>query len=116
TPLRLQTSDFARGHAPSLSVFGRLAPGATLRAAQTQLNAIEARLAAVYPESHQYIQPRVLPYTRSFLDSPQVAWALHLAQLLVSMLVVVIGTNVAILIYARTATRAGEIAVRNALG
>ncbi|HEX5438262.1 MAG TPA: ABC transporter permease, partial [Gemmatimonadaceae bacterium] len=116
TPLRLDPSDFERGRAPSLDVFGRLAPTATLQDAQIQLNAIGARLTAAYPESHEHVQPRVLPYTRSFLDGPQVAWMLHLAELLVSLLLVVIGTNVAILVYARTATRTGEIAVRSALG
>lgn len=37
-------------------------------------------------------------------------------QLLITMLVVVVGVNVAILVYARTATRQLEIAVRTALG
>jgi predicted permease len=50
------------------------------------------------------------------IEQPQVAWALYLGQVLVTMLLVVIGTNVAILVYARTASRIGEIAVRTALG
>lgn len=116
TPLRLDPSDFERGHAPALEVFGRLAPGATLQDAQTQLSAIGSRLATTYPESHQYIRPWVVPYARSVLDSPQVTGYLQLAPLLVSILLVVIGANVAILVYARTATRMGEITVRNALG
>jgi hypothetical protein len=115
-PLRLDPSRYERGDAPALVVFGRLAPAATLHDAQTQLNAIDARLAATYPESHQYIRSRVLPYARAFLDSPQVAWLLRVAQLLVGLLLVVIGTNVAVLVYARTATRTSEIAVRSALG
>jgi hypothetical protein len=116
TPLRLDPSDYQRGHAPALEAFGRLAPGATLQDAQTQAIAIGARLAAVYPESHRYIHPMVVPYAHAFFGSPQAGWQLRLGQLLVTMLLVVIGTNVAILVYARTATRAGEIAVRSALG
>ncbi len=116
TPLRLDPLDFARGHAPSIDVFGRLAPGASLNDAQTQLTTIGQRLAADFPESHQHIRPRVLPYPRSFIDSPEMAWVFHFVQLVVTMLLVVVGTNVAILVYARTTTRMGEITVRSALG
>jgi predicted permease len=116
TPLRLNPSDYARGDAPDIDVFGRLAATATLADAQTQLTTIGQRLAATFPESHQYVQPRILPYARAFIDSPELVWVFHLIQLMVSMLLVVIGTNVAILVYARTATRMGEIAVRSALG
>ncbi len=41
---------------------------------------------------------------------------MHAAELALSLLLVVIAVNVAILVYARTAARAGEIAVRTALG
>jgi putative ABC transport system permease protein len=41
---------------------------------------------------------------------------LYTLQAMVVMLVIVIAINVAILVYARTATRAAEIAVRAALG
>ena len=116
TPLRLVPSKFERGEAPPVEVFGRLAPAATLEEAQTQLTTIGRQLAAAHPETHQHIRPRVLPYPRAFIDTPEMAWMSHLIQLLVSMLLVVIGTNVAILVYARTASRAGEIAMRTALG
>lgn len=116
TPLRLDPSRFERGKAPAIQVFGRLAPNATLEDAQTQLATIGQRLAAAYPASHERVRPRVLPYTRAFLDNPEFAWVFHLAEVLIAMILVVIGTNVAILVYARTATRTGEIAVRTALG
>jgi hypothetical protein len=115
TPLRLDPTDFAPGQAPPIDVFGRLAPSATLSDAQAQLNAIGQRLAVTSPDSHEHVRPRVIPYARSFLN-PGAAWQLHLAGILVSLLLVVIGTNAAILVYARTATRTGEIAVRSALG
>lgn len=116
TPLRLDPLDFERGQAPGIDVFGRLAPSATLDDVQTQLTMIGQRLAADHPETHQHIRPRVLPYPRAFLDSPELAWVFHLVQLLVTMLLVVVGTNVAVLVHARTTTRTGEIAVRSALG
>lgn len=116
TPMRLNPLDFGRGEAPAVQVFGRLAPGATVEQAQAQLTGIGRQLSAAHPATHEHIRPRVLPYARAFLEDPQLAWVFYLAQLSVSMILVVIGINVAILVYARTATRAGEIAVRTALG
>jgi putative ABC transport system permease protein len=116
TPLRLNPSAFERGEAPPIQVFGRLAPTATIEDARAQLTTIARRLAAAYPQSHEHVRVEVLPYALSFFDSPEMVWALHLLQLLISMLLVVIGTNVATLVYARTASRMGEIAVRTALG
>lgn len=116
TPLRLNPTDYPPGEAPSIDVFARLAQGATLGAAKRELAQIGQRLSATYPASHASIQPQVFSYTRRFLDNPGTAWLLHLAQVAVSLLLVVIGTNVAVLVYARTASRAGEMAVRTALG
>ena len=116
TPLRLNPAEYDRGQAPGVEVFGRLAATATLADAQRQLTTIGQRLATMYPDTHSRIRPRVLSYTNMFIDDPGLAWAFHLAQVLVSMLLVVIGTNVAILVYARTAGRMGEIAIRSALG
>ena len=116
TPLRLDPADYPRGDAPPIDVFGRLAPEATLEEVQAQMVTIGRRLATESPRTHEGVNPRVLPYPRVFLDAPQLVWAFHGVQLLVTMLLVVIGTNVAVLVYARTATRMGEIAVRSALG
>ncbi|MBA2572790.1 MAG: ABC transporter permease [Gemmatimonadetes bacterium] len=116
TPLRLNPPDYPQGQAPPIEVFGRLAPGATLEQAQAQLATIGQRAAAAHPETHQHIRARILPYARSFIDAPELAWVFYLVQLLVSMVLVVIAVNVAILVYARTATRMGEIAVRLSLG
>src|SRR5687768_17169910 len=90
TPLRLHPSDFERGKAPSVEVFGRLASNATIDNARTQLATIGQRLTAAYPATHEKVRPRILPYALMFIDSPELAWALHAIQLLVSMLLVVI--------------------------
>ena len=114
-PLRANPASFQPGQAPELTVFGRLAPGVTLKQAQVELEAVGERTAAAFPETHGQIRPRVLPYTSIFMDE-LTRRDLHLVQLLVSLLLVVVVVNVAVLIYARTATRRGEIAVRTALG
>ena len=62
--------------------------------------------------------PVVLPFTREHveLSDPAIVWLLRAAQLLVGALAFVVAVNLAILLYARTVTRLGEIAVRTALG
>lgn len=117
-PLRVDPSDYERGEGPGLNVFGRLAPGVTLEDAQAELTTIGQRLVAAYPDTHEQLRPRVVRYTHELagVESPMMAWILRLAQLLISMLLVVVCVNVAILVYARTVVRGGEIAVRSALG
>lgn len=114
TPLQLTPAMFEPGRAPPLEVFGRLVANATLRDAQRQLSTIGQRFAAADSATHGHVRARVVPYTQSFMEGAP--WLLHGLQVLIGALLVVIGTNVAVLVYARTASRAGEIAVRLALG
>jgi putative ABC transport system permease protein len=103
---------------PNLNVFARLAPGATLESAQAELTTIGRRIAATFPATHAQLRPQVVPYTYSFsdMDDPDNALALRIIQYMVSILLGIVCVNVAILVYARTATRHAEIAVRSALG
>jgi predicted permease len=109
-----------RGNADAVDVtiVARLTEGTTLESAQAELSAIGTGMAAAYPDTHERLRPRVLHYTRAFfdMDSPEMIWAARLWRVFVSLLLVVVAVNVAILVYARTATRTGEIAVRTALG
>lgn len=117
TPLRIEAAHHPPGSGPAIFVFGRLAPGATMESAQAELRAIGERRAAEYPATHGHLRPQVLPYTRTLLDIQDVTLGqVAVMQGMVSMLLVIVALNVAILIYARTATRQGEIAIRSALG
>jgi putative ABC transport system permease protein len=121
TPLQLSASAYKAGEAPAIIVFGRLAPGASLAEARSQLTTIGQRLSATYPSTHEHIRSRVFPYAQIFIDGTGLStspWGrlLHLGQVVVSLLLVVIATNVGVLVYARTASRSGEMAVRTALG
>lgn len=116
TPLKLDPSGYELGHAPPIEVFGRLASGASEEDARRQIATIGERLAKAHPETHAHLRTRLVPYTRTFIDNPEMPWIYHLVQLLVTMLLAVIGTNVAVVVYARTAGRMGEIAIRTALG
>lgn len=117
-PLRLRTADREPGSGPTLIIFGRLTAGATIERAQAEIAPIGSRMAQTYPRTHDHLRPTVLRYAHHFLgvDSLERIWTLRAFQTMVSLLLVVVAVNVAILVYARTATRSGEIAVRTALG
>ena len=118
TPLREDPSDYGRLEGPVLYAFGRLAPGMGMEEAQAELTLVGRRAAAAYPQGYERLRLRAVPYTYEHmeLEHPAVAMALRVLQLLVGGLLVVVAVNLAILVYARTVTRLGEIAVRTALG
>jgi putative ABC transport system permease protein len=117
TPLPRSVLDGGSPEGAGLYVFGRLAPGATLRQAGAELATLGARAAADAPRTHAHLRPRVLPYAASImgLSGRQATGVLSLNLFLVLLLVLVCG-NVALLLFARASAREGEIAVRNALG
>lgn len=116
-PLRTNPAAYERGQGPELFVFGRLAPGVTMQAAQAELAVIGERTAAAFPRTHARLRPMVMPYTHSLMDIQGITtWMVVQMQLMTSLLLVVVALNVAVLVYARTAARRGEIAVRTALG
>ncbi len=117
-PWRLDTAPFEPRSGPEVYIFGKLVPGATLESAQAELDAIGQRASAEHPATHQHLRARVLPYTYGYNDmsDPENALALQAVRLAIVMLLIVVSVNVAILVYARTASRQGEIAVRAALG
>ena len=115
-PLRADPGAFPRRRGPYLYVFGRLAPGATLEAAQAELSTVGRRAAAQFPENAK-IEPMVMPYIHSITDIQGIRnLDVMLMQMMMTLLLVVVAVNVAMLVYARTAARQGEIAVRTALG
>lgn len=117
TPLSTDTSAYGQREGPSIFMFGRLREGVTMQQAQAELSALGARAAAAFPLTHAKLRPQVMPYAHSILDI-QGTSALEMAMLqsIMSLLAVIIAVNVGVLVYARTATRQREIAVRGALG
>ena len=116
-PLRLDPHIEPR-EGPVLYAFARLAPGATLEVASAEVAAIGERTAKLFPKTHERLRPRLMPFALSWFefDSPETVMVQRAAQVAVTLLLVIICVNVAILVYARTATRQAEIAVRSALG
>ena len=101
-----------------LRVFGRLADGVSLSEARAEAAALGARMAIDSPKTHGRRRPAVLPYTHAFIgvQGPEMELLMRGVQYGVGVLLLIVAVNVAILVYARTATRTGEIAVRTALG
>ena len=117
-PLKLEGLNNGPQRSPTLRVFGRLAPGATLDTAQPELGVLGAAAAARFPDTHEHKKPRVVPYIHSvftMFSASTTAGLISVNLLVVSLLVLVCG-NVALLMFARAATRENEILVRTALG
>lgn len=115
-PLQLLATGYEAGEGPELTVFGRLADGATVEQAQAELTGIGARLAG--DARYEHLRAQVVPYVEAFVgvNSSMRGVLVTSIQVALSLLLIVVAVNVAVLVYARTAARMGEIAVRSALG
>ena len=115
-PLQLQPSGYGPLEGAGISVFGRIAPGATQAQANTELvdagGTHRGRLAGA-PTSTCARACWRMAASRPATGRGSSSLMTHLPILLVLM---VACANVGTLIYARTATREAEIAVRYALG
>jgi putative ABC transport system permease protein len=117
TALRAQPSSYERRAGPAIFIFGRLAPGVSMKQAQAELTAVGERTAAAFPETNAQLRPLVMPYTHSLTDVQGVTlWEVAQMQFMMTLLLLVVALNVAVLVYARTAARRREFAVRSALG
>ena len=115
TPFRPDVLDEAPLNGPAITIFGRLAPGASLAEAEAELAALGQRAASELPDTHEHLLPQVVPYAQMFAMGGELG-VLALIQLFVLMLIVLVCGNVALLLFARAATRESEIIVRSSLG
>jgi putative ABC transport system permease protein len=138
-PLGRQADAMLRNTGPEGAVFGRLAPGATLAQAHAEVSRLGI-LAPALRSAQRGEEPalrsaqrgeepalrsaqreggRVVPYTFAFTGDFQpgelgLLWSL--SSLMLVLLLLPPGANIAILNYARTVTRQQEFAARHALG
>jgi putative ABC transport system permease protein len=117
-PLRLDPLSYPREQSPVLRVFGRLAPGATVESAQPELTVLGAGAAAASPGTDAHLEPRVLPYIDSIFGAfaADSGTEVFMGNFLSVLLVFLVCGNVALLMFARAATREKEILLRAALG
>jgi putative ABC transport system permease protein len=117
-PLTTDAATFGPREGPDIFIFGRLRDGAAMEQAQAELSALGAQAASAFPLTHARLQPRVMPYAHPILDIQGISTTRDFTamQSMISMLALIVAVNVGVLVYARTATRQREIAVRTALG
>jgi putative ABC transport system permease protein len=116
-PLSTDAAAFAPREGPGIVIFGRLRDGVRMEQAQAELSALGAQAASAFPQTHARLRPRVMPYAHSVIDIHGITTGGFTAmQSMISLLALIVAVNVGVLIYARTATRQREIAVRTALG
>ena len=97
-----------------LVAFGRLAEGATLDAAQSELQGISAGIAEAFPRSNANLSIELRPLKEIEVGSFRSPLLLLLGA--VSVILLIATVNTASLLLARGRARAAEVAVRTALG
>ena len=108
TPLRATVRERA-------TVFARLAAGASLERANAELESLGLLPSAAVGANPGRLSARVVPYIHGINGEPN-PWLPRVAPVLFALLLLPPCINIAVLMYARTVARQGELAARTALG
>ena len=116
-PLRLDGAGVPPRTGAGLRVWARLKPGVSLEQASAEIATMAAQASADWPATHAHLKPVVKPFAAAMSNLDVEARLLMVSvNIGVGVLVLLISGNVALLMFARAATRESEILVRTALG
>jgi predicted permease len=118
TPFPFRAREHAVGAGPRTRVFGRLAPGVRLEEAQVELATLGRVAAAEWPETHGQLSGEIMTFRNPLGVGRTIGLAgvFSLSIVFVVLVMTMLCANVALMMYARAATRESELVVRSALG
>lgn len=115
-PLKIEETSAPPRAGIGLQIWARLRPDVTHEQADTELAALSARAAADWPATHEHLRASVGSPVESEVSDPEERALIASSNVFVALLVLLVSGNVALLMFARAATRESEIIVRTALG
>ena len=102
------------------AMVGRLAPGVSLREAQSELSTIAARLQTAYPDANKKKTIAIFPYSATAAGDSMIAQRgpqfLAVFSVITALTLLIVCANVANLMLARAVVRQREMAVRRSFG
>ena len=115
-PLRINEGAVQPRAGIGVTIWARMRPGVTPERANAELTVLSAQHAATWPVTHASIVADVQPATFSEMSDPEERSLLASMNGVIALMVLLVSGNVALLMFARAATRESEIVVRTALG
>ncbi len=115
-PLKIDETAVKPRAGMGIQIWARMKPDVTPAQANAELAVLCAQAAAEWPATHAHLLAEVQPATWSGIKNPQERTMIAFLNLIVALLVLLVSGNVALLMFARAATRESEIVVRTALG
>jgi putative ABC transport system permease protein len=115
-PLKIDEAAAMPRAGMGIAIWARLRPGVTRAQANSELSSLGARAAADWPATHAHLKATVASPAVSSFSEPRERATLASFNLGAGLLVLLVSGNVALLMFARAATRESEILVRTALG